>query len=146
MAVCFFNVHVVHLCNGIDTAAAWKKSRFILSDRSDFHMIGCLSIAVHTFARHISTSLSDDKTLLPSYVNFSTNFRGPPFGVEMVLSWLKYVYSVLSPFTWRPMIPAAALGYDFSLNLFKTLKCHHREKLKWFLLYNKLCLYLSFSS
>ena len=31
--------------------AAWKKSRFILSARLDFHMIDGLSIKVHSFAR-----------------------------------------------------------------------------------------------
>ena len=43
--------------SSIDTATAWKKSRFTLSDRSDFHMIDDLSIAVNTFARHILTYL-----------------------------------------------------------------------------------------
>ena len=35
----FASVHVVHSYNRIDTAAAWKKFRFILSDWSDFHVI-----------------------------------------------------------------------------------------------------------
>ena len=34
-----FSVHVVHPHSGNDTIAVWKKLRFILSDRSDFHMI-----------------------------------------------------------------------------------------------------------
>ena len=43
------SVQVVHSYSSIDTAAAWKKLRFILSVRSDFHMIESLSIAVHAF-------------------------------------------------------------------------------------------------
>ena len=43
----FVSVHVVHPYSSIDTTAAWKKLRFILSVRSDFHMIESLSIAVH---------------------------------------------------------------------------------------------------
>ena len=34
-----------------DTTSAWKKSCFILSERSDFYMIDDLSIAVHIIAR-----------------------------------------------------------------------------------------------
>ena len=44
----FVSVNVVHPYSSIDTAAAWKKSFFILSDRSDFHMIDRLAIADHT--------------------------------------------------------------------------------------------------
>ena len=55
---CFFSirsvsVHVVHPYSSIDTTAAWKKLRFILSVRSDFHMTDCLSIAVHAFAGRV---------------------------------------------------------------------------------------------
>ena len=32
-----------------NTDTAWKNFHFVLSDRSDFHMIDSLSIAVHTF-------------------------------------------------------------------------------------------------
>ena len=41
------SVHVVHPYSSINTIAAWKKLRFILSVRSDFHMTDSLSIAVH---------------------------------------------------------------------------------------------------
>ena len=44
---CFVRVHVVHPYSSIDATAAWKKLRFILSVRSDFHMIDSLLIAVH---------------------------------------------------------------------------------------------------
>ena len=46
------SVHEVHPYSSIDTAAGWKKLRFILSVRSDFHMTDSLSVAVHPFASH----------------------------------------------------------------------------------------------
>ena len=61
-SICFINVQVVHSYGRIDTTAAWKKSCFILSDRSDFHMINNQLITVHTFVRCI---------LMP----FSYNFK-----------------------------------------------------------------------
>ena len=59
------SVHVVHPYSSIDTTAAWKKLRFILSVRSDFHMIESLLIAAHAFVSRVSMSFSVDKTLLP---------------------------------------------------------------------------------
>ena len=67
------SVHVVHPYSSIDTTAAWKKLRFILSVKSDFHMIDRLSLAVHAFASHVSMSVSVDETLLPRKVNLSIN-------------------------------------------------------------------------
>ena len=58
----FVSVQVVHPYSSIDTTAAWKKLRFILSVRSDFHMIDSLSIA---FVRRVSMSFSVDERLLP---------------------------------------------------------------------------------
>ena len=58
------SVHVVHPYSSIYTTAAWKKLRFILSFRSDFHMTSSLSIVVHAFASRV-LSLSVDETLLP---------------------------------------------------------------------------------
>ena len=49
-------VVVVHPYSSIDTTAAWKKLHFILSVRSDFHMIDSLSIAVHAFVSRVSMS------------------------------------------------------------------------------------------
>ena len=43
----FVRVQVIHLYSSIDTATAWKKSCFILSDRLDFHMTDGLLIAFH---------------------------------------------------------------------------------------------------
>ena len=64
----FVNSHVVHPCSSNDTATACKKSHFSLSVRSVFHTIDELSVAVHAFARCISTSLSVDETLLLRYM------------------------------------------------------------------------------
>ena len=61
----FVRVHVVHPYSSIDTTAAWKKLRFILSVRSDFHLIDSLLIAVHAFVNPVSMSFSVDATLLP---------------------------------------------------------------------------------
>ena len=59
------SVQVVHPYSSIDTTAAWKKLRFILSVRSDIHRIDSLSIAVHAFVSRVSMSFSVDETLLP---------------------------------------------------------------------------------
>ena len=104
----FVSVQVVHPYSRIDTTAAWKKLRFILSVRSDFHMINSLSIAVYAFVSCVSMTFSVDETLLlPRKVNLSTSFREVPSSVEMSPIWLKHIYSVLCALTWRPM-PASA--------------------------------------
>ena len=59
------SVYVVHPYSSIDTIAAWKKLRFILSVRSDFHMTDSLLIAVHAFVSRVSMYVSVDETLLP---------------------------------------------------------------------------------
>ena len=53
-----------------------ERSRFILSDWSDFYMIDHLSIAFLIFTRCMLTSISVDGMLLPRYIKWSTNFRG----------------------------------------------------------------------
>ena len=98
------SLHMVHPYNRIDTNTDWKKVRFILSDRSDFHMINNLSIVVHAFASRVYMSFSVDETLLPRHVNLSTNFREPLFRMETSPFLLKT--HVLWAFTWRPMSPA----------------------------------------
>ena len=67
----------------IDTTAAWKKLRFILSVRSDVHITERLSLAVHAFASRVLMSFPVDETLLLRYVNSSTSFRELPFSVKM---------------------------------------------------------------
>ena len=100
-SICLVIIRVVNLCHKIDMITAWKKLHFILSDKSDFHMIDNLSIAVLAFTRHILTSNSVDEMLLPRYVNLY--FKEPPASAEMSPFWLKHMYFVLSAFTWRPM-------------------------------------------
>ena len=78
--------------NNIDTTTACKKSRFITSDRSDFHTTNNLSIAFHTFTRRMLTSLLVDKILLPTYVNSSSHFRGLSLKVEIAYSCLKHEF------------------------------------------------------
>ena len=61
-----FSIHVVHPYSSIDTTAAWKKLRFILLVRSDFHLTDSLLIAVHAFvSRVLMFFLGGDETLLP---------------------------------------------------------------------------------
>ena len=64
-------LHAVFLCScrqafslysSIDTTTAWKKLRFILSVRSDFHMTDSLSIPVYAFACSVLMSVSVDVT------------------------------------------------------------------------------------
>ena len=75
MDVSWLYVHVVHPYSSIDVTAAWKKLLFILSVRSDFHIVDSLLIAVHAFVNLVSMSFSVDSTLLPRYVNLSTSLR-----------------------------------------------------------------------
>ena len=70
----FAKVLRVQPYNNTDTA--WKNSRFILSERSDYHTIDCLLIAVHIFLTRIWTLPSVDEILLPMYMDWSTDFRG----------------------------------------------------------------------
>ena len=44
--------------SGTDTVSAWKNSDFILSEISDFHMVGNLSIAVYVLAVYIDITFS----------------------------------------------------------------------------------------
>ena len=48
------------------TATTYKKSRFILSERLEFHMSDDLLTAFHAFPKRTLTLLSIDKILLPS--------------------------------------------------------------------------------
>ena len=57
------SIHVVKPYSSMDTTVAWKKLRFILSDRSDFHMTDSLSIADHAFVSRVLMSFSIDKIL-----------------------------------------------------------------------------------
>ena len=61
-------------CSRIDTAKAWKKSHFIISN---FYIIYNLSIAVHAFIRLLVNLLSVDEILLLKDVLFHSAFNGP---------------------------------------------------------------------
>ena len=56
----FIRVLVVHPYGRTDAATTRKKSRFILSESSNFHMIDKLSITIHSFFMLIRASLSVD--------------------------------------------------------------------------------------
>ena len=102
----FFSIDfVVHLYSSLDTAAAWKKFRFNLSDRSDFHMINSLLIVVHAFVWHILISFSVDEMLLLRYMNL---FNLKELLLRVAMSpWLKHMYAILFSFTWRSKPPSA---------------------------------------
>ena len=68
-SMCFVNVYVVHPYRSNDAATVWKKSRLVLWEKSDFHLIGSRSIVSLTFAKHVLSSLSVDEILLPKYMN-----------------------------------------------------------------------------
>ena len=87
-SIYFISIQVVHPCSSSDTATTWKKSSFISSERSDFHMIDILLLVIHAFDRH----------MLPRYMNWSTNFRGVSLIVEMASFYLKHMDSVLFAF------------------------------------------------
>ena len=73
----------MQLYNSTDTATAWKNSRFILSEKSDFHIVDNLSIAIHCLPMCMLTSLSVDEILLTRYINWLTDFGGLPFNEEI---------------------------------------------------------------
>ena len=86
----FFSIHSViveelHSYKCTDTATAWKKFRFTLSVKSDFHKIDTLSIVFHALTRRTMTSLSVDRILMPGYINSSTNFTGYAVGNQLEL-------------------------------------------------------------
>ena len=96
---CFFSRHfikvpVVHSYNSTNIDSTFKKSCFILSERSGFHMTGNLLIEVYAFHMHVLTMLSVDEILLPRHVNWITNFRGVSFHEEMVSSY--FIWSTTS--------------------------------------------------
>ena len=72
----FISVHVVYLYNGMGTATARKKSRYVSLDKLDFHIIDSRSLTFHVFARCMLRSFSVDDILLQRYANWSANFWG----------------------------------------------------------------------
>ena len=86
----FVSICVVHPYSSIDAATAQKKFCFILSYRSDFHIIDNLLNEVHSLARRILISLSVDEIFFTRYMNLSSAFRGLPLKVEIAPSCLKH--------------------------------------------------------
>ena len=84
-----------------DIAIALKNSDFILSKRSDFHLVINPSIRAHAFL--MLTLISANVRLQPRYVKWFTNFRSLPFNEEIAPSSLKDMITVLFEFTQRPM-------------------------------------------
>ena len=82
-SILLVSVHVVHLYSSIDMTAAWKKWRFILSVRFNFHMTDSLLITDHAFASRVLMSFLVDETLLPWWVNLSTSFKCSLFSIVM---------------------------------------------------------------
>ena len=99
----------------MDTATAWKKSCFILLDRSA--RLIPYEIAFLAFAKHILTSLLVDEMLLLRYVNWSSNFRSVPLRVGMAPFYSKHMYSVLFAFIWKPKPLLLALGHAVGILL-----------------------------
>ena len=54
-AVCFVCIHVVHPYISMDTAMAWTKPSFSLSDTLKFRMIDNLFVVSHAFSRRMLT-------------------------------------------------------------------------------------------
>ena len=72
--------------NSTDASTAWINSLFVLSEKSDFHMVDNLLIAVHASPMRMLISLSVDKLLLMRYMIWTTNFKALPYKEEIVPS------------------------------------------------------------
>ena len=130
-SICLVSVHVMHPYSSINTTAAWKKLRFILSVRSDFHMTDSQPKAVHAFASHVLMSVSVDETLLRGRWTcqlVSESYR---------LVWryhllLKHIYSILYVLTWKPMHQRFVPDYVARLWLGRVYLpvalCHQRSR------------------
>ena len=95
----FFKVHVIHPYSSTDTATEevpFYFCRYPIFIRSTTCQI------VHAFLMRMLTTYSVDEILLPSYVNWSTNFRGLSLKMKMTPSGIKHMNFVLSEFTSRP--------------------------------------------
>ena len=89
------------------TDTVWKKSLFIVLERSDFNIVDNLLIAIDAFAMRMVTSISIDEILLLRYVKRSTNFRDLHLEVKMGPSISKRMNFVLFAYMLRSMLPAA---------------------------------------
>ena len=92
-----FWLHSFHECllTRTESATTWKKSRFILSERSCFHMVDNLPIASYIFPMNMLILLSVDEMWPPMYAYRSTSFKGLSLKGEMYPSSLKRMNSIL---------------------------------------------------
>ena len=74
---------VVQTYNSPEMTTAWKNSRLILSEKSDFHSVDNQSIVVHSFHRPMLIPPLVDEILLRRYVKSSTHFVGFSFDVKV---------------------------------------------------------------
>ena len=86
---------MVQSYHSTDLATPTKNSQNILSERSDFHMIDYLPVAVHAFPLCILISFSVDEILLVRDVNCSTNFRGNVAEIQFEQVYLQEAFDHL---------------------------------------------------
>ena len=70
------------------TCLELRKCSILFNQRSDFHIVLNLSIAVSALPVCMLTLFSVDEILLPRHTNCSSNFRGLSFNNGMAPSWL----------------------------------------------------------
>ena len=87
----FDRLHGVQPFSSTNTAKAWNNFCFIISTRSDSHVIDNLSGTAPTFPMCMLTSLSVYEILLPRYVSRCSIFRSLPFSVKMLPTCLKQI-------------------------------------------------------
>ena len=123
------SVHVVHPYSSINTTVAWKKLRFISSDKSDFCMTDCLSMADYAFTSCVLILFSVDETLLPREVNFSPSFKEPLVRVEMSPVWFLNIHMyflIIIKSRWH----CGFLWLSLSLSLYLSLSFSHTHSIR----------------
>ena len=95
-SACFVSNYLLHPYSSINTVTDWNKSHFILSDRTDIHMILWLLKASQAFPKEMWTLLTVDEVLPLSYEILATNCQCQLLKVNMVpfeLTNRKYTYT-----------------------------------------------------
>ena len=90
------SIEAVHPYCSTGTVTNWKKSLLILSERSDYHMINNLLIAVHTSARCILTSLLVDEILPPREEKNQNGFRRNRVTTSQILTICRIIEIILA--------------------------------------------------
>ena len=81
----FIKIKVVQLYNSSDAGTAQKNSHFVSLERSNFYMVDNMLIVIYDEYVNISFSRWD---IANKVCDWSTNFRGLAFNVEMVPSYV----------------------------------------------------------